>query len=324
MSLGIVDVDHVMIRVFDLEAAAMSYRRLGFTVTPVREKIPLAELTTPSHTGGAGRAAAPPQKATINNRHVIFQPFPGRDDVANFLEFMCIEDQLNTPPQAMQMLSFLLDTEGPKAVVGYTEDVDRSRESMRAAGIETYPPIRFETGWRDEERDLFVPIVARPAPPVFGQFPFQVGPYETPTLEGYRYQPWTVHPNGALYLTGISGITDDVRRDAQVMAEKAFGVQVEYLGEDIAMLCVRDMCLRIMSPRGFASLYPGLDFSVERSLPHLFGVTIVVRALDEATAILDANDVAYAKTPGGVCVPRHAAHNTLVEFVEATSGGDRA
>jgi hypothetical protein len=312
MSLHLVDIDHLMIRTHSLAGVAEIYERLGFTVTPVRKHISMEKLAA-----GAGASTGTKGAATINNRHIIFKPYPGRTDVANFLEFMCIEDQLNTPPAVTQMLCFLLDSIGPKTVVCYSEDLDKTCEAMRAAGFQTAAPIPFETGWFDEARNTFVRISARPGVPVFGQSPFQFNPFETSTLEGYHYTPWTVHANGAKYMAGVSGVTLDIRRDAEFMAQKVFARPVHWIDEDIAEIRVRDLFLRIVTPAGFARLFPGLDYSTERVLPHLFGVTIAVESLGHLRDLLRGNGVHFRESTQAVCVPRQAACNTLVEFVQA-------
>lgn len=315
MSLDLLDIDHLMIRVHSLDGVAETFERLGFTVTPIRKHISMEKLAE-----GAGGASSAKGAATINNRHIIFKPFPGRNDVANFLEFMCIEDQLNTPPAVTQMLSFLLDSIGPKTVVCYCEDLEKTITAMRAAGFQTAAPIPFETGWFDAQRDTFVRICARPGVPVFGQTPFQFNPFETSTLKGYQYTPWTVHPNGARYMAGVSGVTLDIRRDAEFMAQKVFARPVRWIDDDIAEIRVRDLFLRIVSPAGFARLFPGLDFSSERVLPHLFGVTIAVESLDRLRTLLRLKGVEFRDSAHAVCVPRQAACNTVIEFVPAGPG----
>lgn len=315
MSLYLREIDHLMIRVHSLADVADQFRCLGFTVTPVRKHISMEKLAE-----GAGGAPAAKGSATINNRHIIFKPFPGRTDVANFLEFMCIEDQLNTPPAVTQMLCFLLDSVGPKTVVCYADDLEKACSAMRAAGFQTAAPIPFETGWMDEERNHFVRIWARPGVPVYGQSPFQFNPFETNTLEGYQYTPWTVHANGAKYMAGVSGVTTNIKRDAEFMAQKVFAQPVQWIDSDTAQIRVRDLFLRIVTPAGFARLYPGLDFSGERVLPHLFGATIAVDSLGKLRDFLGGNRVEFKDYGKSVCVPRQLASNTLIEFVEAIRG----
>src|SRR5262245_15032376 len=100
-TLGIIDIDHLMIRTRSLAFAAETYQRFGFFVCPPRRKIEMSAMAE----GVRGAANGP--KATLNNRHIIFKAYPGRDDVANFLEFMCVEDPLATPPKVTQSMAFL-------------------------------------------------------------------------------------------------------------------------------------------------------------------------------------------------------------------------
>jgi len=310
--LNFVDIDHIVVRVEYLEQSKVTYERLGFTVTPLRAQVDQAAWVDATETGRETRG-----QATINQRQVLFRPFPGRDDIANFIAFIAIEDQLNTPPEVTQMMSYLYDTEGPRAIVLNTADVHAAREEMQAAGFEAFKPVKFETGWMDEERDTFVPITSSASVPIHGQVPFMFDPFQTWTLDGYTYEPWTRHENGAQYIAGVNGITRNVRRDAEVMADRVFGTEIEFESEDVAILRKRDLFLRVMSPEGFAQVYPGLDHSVERILPHTFGLTFAVESLDRLTALFDDRDVTWVRTRDGVSVPRLLAHNTLLEFIEA-------
>jgi len=311
-ALGVVDIDHLMIRAADLGQAASAYEKLGFFVTPLRKKVPWSS-------SGKELADAPPetQRSTVTGRQILFKPYPGRTDVANFLNIYCIEDQMLMPPEVTQVFSFLLDSEGPRTIVGYTADVGRAREAMTALGIKTNAPLDYESGWQDEERDVFIRIQARPCVPIFGQIPFQFDPYETQTLAGYQYAPWTVHPNSARYMAGVTGVTHNIRRDAEFMAHKIFGVDVEWQGDEVAVIRPRDLFLRVMTPKGFGQLFEGLDFSSERILPHTVGVSFAVASLDVVEKTLRKNGVAMVKTRLGICVPRQAACNTLIEFIPA-------
>ncbi|WP_315835321.1 hypothetical protein [Bradyrhizobium prioriisuperbiae] len=306
-SLGIVDIDHLMIRASDLDEAARVYEGLGFTVTPMRDS-----------KAGTGFAAgeAKPRTSSVTGRQIIFKPYPGRTDVANFLNIYCIPDQLNTAPEVTQLFSFLLDSEGPRTIVGYTKDVMKTREAMTALGIQTAPPLDYESGWFDAERNKFVRIQARPCVPVFGQIPFQFDPYETSTLEGYRYEPWTVHENSALYMAGVTGVTKNIRRDAEFMARNIFDTDVNWLSDDVAVIKRRDIFLRIVTPQGFASIFPGLDFSRERILPHTTSATFAVSSMETVQQVLTRSGVHFLRSDNGIAVPRDLACNTLIEFVE--------
>jgi len=310
VSFELIDLDHLIIRVADLESSVDTYRSFGFTVTPPRLNVGMAALKQQAAGGDAA-----PAKAPFNNRLILFQPYPGRDDLANFLELMCMEDQFG-PPEITQLMSFMLDTEGPKAISCASADFERTVRAMDDAGIASFVPDMFETGWQDEERDRFVAIRARPVVPVYRQTPFMVNSYETSTLDNYRYEPWTVHPNTARYMAGVTGVTDDLRAHAEWMAKDVFGVAVEWESDEVAIVRPRDLFLRIVSPAGFAELYPGLDFSSERILPALCGATVAVESLERLRELLRENGVEHVETPrGGVVVPRRHANNTVLEFV---------
>jgi Glyoxalase-like domain len=317
VSFRVVDIDHLMIRVASLERGVEVFRDLGFTVAPPRRLVDMSALEGAVGGSGAGTTTAV-AKSTINNRHILFQPFPGREDTANFLELMAIEDQLNTPPHVTQMLCFLLDSEGPRTVVTLADDLDRALEEMRGDGIETSTPIAWETGWDDEETGNFIRVAGRPAVPVYGQTPFMVNPCEHGIVESMRHEPWTRHPNGARYFAGVTGVSERIDEHVALMAERVYGVEPEWESDDIAIIRPRDLFFRVVTPAGFAQLYPDLDYSTERVLPAYCGATIAVESLDVVRKTLDAHGVDHVQTPrGGLAVPRHRAANTIIEFVHA-------
>jgi hypothetical protein len=313
VALDFVDIDHVVLRVGSLRESGETYRRLGFTLTPVRAQVPLDSWV---NAGDAQPTTA--TRATINQRQVLFRPHPDRYDVANFIALIAVEDQLGTPPGVTQMLSYLADTEGPRTMVLKTDDVVRARKSLEADGIVTFDPVRFDTGWQDDERDVFVPISSSAALPIHGQVPFMFDPFQTWTPGSYTYAPWVEHRNGAQRITMVNGITRDVERDAKLMADRVFGGEVSWESRDIAILRRRDVALRIVSPAGFSMIYPGQTFSRERILPHLFGLTIGVPTTAALQRVLDEGSIEYGWGRDGLVVPRHQAHNTLLEFVPLT------
>ena len=315
-SLGIVDIDHLMIRTKSLNHAALTYERFGFFVCPPRKKI---EMSAFAH-GVRGAAGAP--KATLNNRHIIFKSYPGRSDVANFLEFMCVEDPLATPPKVTQLMAFLGDSEGPKTVVCLTKDIDKAAAEFARRGFEAPPTIPFETGWDDTERGAFVHIQARPFVPVPNQMPFQMNCYETSTMDNYLYTPWTVHPNTAKYLKAVTSVTENLRADVEFMATRIFDVVPEWLDEHNAIIRPRDLEWRFMTPAGFERRYPGCHYSGVRLLPATIGATIAVESLATVKSILSANGAEHIDLSDRICINPEGACNTLLEFVP-TAGASK-
>lgn len=263
--------------------------------------------------GVRGGADAP--KATLNNRHIIFKPPHGREDIANFLEFMCIEDPLATPPKVMQMMSFLGDSEGPKTVVCLTKDLDRSLAEFKRRGFEAPPTIPFETGWDDTERNSFVRIQARPFVPPPGQMPLQMNCYETSTLPNYQYTPWTVHPNTARHLLAVTSVSENLHADVEFMARRIFDLEPEWEADDVAVIRPRDLAWRIATPQAMARLYPGCQWSSARLLPATIGATIAVESMATLRAILQANAVPFVELGERLCIDAAHGCNTLLEFV---------
>jgi hypothetical protein len=307
VSWELLDIDHVVVRVARIDAGVDLYRSLGFNVAPPRK---------PSDPDDADASRKRPPFAI---RHILFQPYPGRDDIANFVVLQCIEDQLNVPAQISHVMSFMLDTEGLRTVVCYSTDLDRTREAMERDGVETAPSAwTVEASWVDEELGQELPVRSQPCITLTRRTPFSVNAFQTETLGTFRHRPWTEHPNTARYLAGVTGVTDDVGLHAEWMARRVFGVEPEWESRDVAVIRPRDLFLRIVNEAGFAALYPGLDFSTERILPAYCGATYAVASLDATRTTLRANGIDFVETPrGSVVVPRRLAANTVVEFVAA-------
>ena len=309
MSLALLDIDHLIVRVAHLDRGVELYRALGFTVAPERVKTGSAAPAPEAH-------GTIPRKAPFKSRHVLFRPYPGREDIANFVVLQCIEDQLSVPVEIAQVMGFMLDSEGPRALICYSEDLDETRRAMTEAGIETAPPRwTVEDAWLDGDQVL--PVRSQPLITQTRRTPFIVNAFQTETLETLRHEPWTTHANSARYMAGLTGVTDDIQTDVRIMADTVFGVEPEWAGDDVAIIRPRDLFLRIVTPRGFATIYPSLDFSSERVLPALCGVTFGVDSLDAARAALADRSIPFVDTPTpGVVVPRQQAGNTIIEFVE--------
>lgn len=318
MSFHVRDIDHLMVRVARLQEGAERFEALGFTVAPSRSR-----LAAGSDDPVAG--AAVPDRP-YDNRLVLFEGFPGKTDVANFIGLACLQDQFGAPWRLRKQMSFLWDTEGPKTVVTYSDDIERTFQAMRDAGLEAElgPVPPEDVGWVDPETGGWVPVRNRPCNPTFRQLPFMVNAYTTDTMPSFRRPAWVRHANTAKRLSMITGITDDLERDAAWMAELVFGVAPEWHGTQVALVRPRDVALRIVTPAGFDALYPGLDFSTERILPALCGATIEVASLAATSQVLDEAGIPYVETPGGgIAVPRQSAANTLLEFVQPERGDRR-
>ena len=301
MSFGVVDIDHLMIRVATLAGAVTRFEAMGFTVAPPRLEL----------------GATAPRWRAYDNRLILFQPYPGRRDIANFLGLACLQDQFGAPWELRKSMSFLWDTEGPKSVVCLSNDIEATARAMRDAGLEVVleAPASAELGWVDKETGNWLPHRARPCNPTFRQLPFMTNAYGTDAVASFHHPPFTRHPNGARYMSTITGVSDDIERDVDWMSREVFGVTPVWESEDIALVRPRDIVLRIVTSNGFAALYPGVHYSRERILPALSGATIVVSSMAQVTEALERGGVTHVRIDDArVVIPRSEASNTVLEF----------
>lgn len=120
-------IDHVVIAVDDLEAAARRYESLGFTLTP--------RASHPDHMGTANRLA---QFTGGNFIELVEADRPDR---------MVDHDLASTPPRfsfGAHIRAFTERQNGMAALVLASDDARAEAARLAAAGIQTYAPIDFE------------------------------------------------------------------------------------------------------------------------------------------------------------------------------------
>ena len=179
-------LDHVVIAVKNLDAAATTYRKLGFTLTP-----------RGLHEGkGTG------------NHCIMFG--------STYVELLGIVDETG----ARGRLAERVDARGEGAIaIAYgADDADNSYAALRAAGIEAEPPNDLARpldldGKRDmvRFRNIMLPKLALPETMQF------VCTHLTPELTRARRE-WQLHPSGATAVAEVIIAQDD---PAEVRVELA-------------------------------------------------------------------------------------------------------
>jgi hypothetical protein len=115
---------------------------------------------------------------------------------------------------------------------------------------------------------------------------------------------------------GITSVSENLARDAEFMANRIFDTAPVFRGDDEAVIKVRDIEWRIVTPRGFSKLYPGCEFSQVRLLPATVGATIAVESVSTLRDILRKNAVDFVEAGSRTFVRPQDACNTLLEFVD--------
>lgn len=287
---AIVDIDHVMCKVDDIDAGLATLRRLGFRPTPYSR----LEMM------GGGNSLV-----LLRARNA---------EVANFLE---VAYTGNPPAATPLMMNILSDGEGVKMVVHMTSAA-RAYEAWREFGLSVIPPISFErtTHLPTGEALCFKATVVIPEP---GQAPLMFNGYETATLHHYRRTDYQEHANGAQHWDAVTGLVAVDEFDKTVaFYERLYGVPAQR-GSGIASLARGEVEFRITTPAGLAGRYPGIDVSSGCALPIYVGLTIAVEDPDRLLRILVENGVPHQSVGEAVCVAPRDAMGILFEFVPMRS-----
>jgi catechol 2,3-dioxygenase-like lactoylglutathione lyase family enzyme len=171
-------LDHVIIAVKSLDAAAATYRKLGFTLTP-----------RGLHEG----------KGTGN--HCIMFP-------STYIELLGIVDETGAKGRLAERVN--ARGEGAMGIAYGADDADQTCAALQAAGVDAEPPNDLSRpldldGKRDivRFRNIMLPKLAVPETMQF------VCTHTTPELTRARRE-WMLHPSGATGVAEVILVADDV------------------------------------------------------------------------------------------------------------------
>ncbi|WP_296577712.1 VOC family protein [Phreatobacter sp.] len=172
-------IDHLLTYVRDGAAAADTFRRLGFTLSPVSQI----------------------ESMGITNQMVLFaDAAPG---TANFIELMSVSDPARLPPP---MAALLGGEERIKSMVLSTEDAFRCHAHLAAQGLPFAAPIHVRREWRLDDGTSVHPEFDVILPQTAG-LTFNACRYHN--VEHYRRPDWTTHPNGVTGLDAALVVAPD-------------------------------------------------------------------------------------------------------------------
>lgn len=289
-SLGI---DHPLILVHDIEAAAARYRRLGFNTAP-----------TGKHPWGTSTSL------------VMFD--------RSALELMGIYDPTLLDSHAIGSFSFgrhmqaaLAQREGVSLVALYSQDAAADRARVEAAGIPAQGRVDFRRRVKVPGRDwdeavVTLEILLDPELPRASNFLCQ---QHRPEL--VWVPEWLHHPNGA---QGFANITYAAPDPAPLLARlrRLFGPEnVRETPSGHEATTARGT-ITVIRPGEWARLLGVPDEpAIEGDAAACIGIDIRVAALPVLDGILRANGVDARATPAGIVLPDHRAYgNVLLRFVE--------
>jgi catechol 2,3-dioxygenase-like lactoylglutathione lyase family enzyme len=277
MPLSVKAIDHLVIRVADLDAGQKLFERLGFTLTP-----------RGFHAGrGSANHTAPLPSG--NYFELIYVP-PGAD--APFPERPEGPVALALEPTNSQVVY------GELAALGY--EVDPPRDLAR--------PVHLPEGTREAR---FINVGFPPiAPQAIGFFACQ---HLTRDLV---WRPeWEQHANGAERVSEII-VAHPSPVDLKATYVGLHGETAVRADRDGLVVTLGGDKISFLAPQAFEKRFPTIAVPSDLSEAGWFaGATLRVRSLDKVASVLAAAGIAATRAPAGslIVAPSEAA-NTLLEF----------
>lgn len=279
-------LDHAMIMVRDLDAAAETYRRLGFTLTPRGLH---SSLGTQNHTMMFG---------------------------SDYLELLAVRtpNELNA-----SMRSQVEQREGLWYFVLKTTDARAAHAMFVARGIDPLGPTDFSRPVQIEGQTreasfciTRIPVEALPAAPMF------LCQHLTPELV---WRPaWQRHANGARCIMSISSVVE-VPAETAAAYEAVFGVLPSSHEEDAIALRFGNCALELMTAKAFRNRYGDSALAPDATLPLMAAIVIGVEDVDMTRQVLAGEDVAFEDAGNALRVPLEAACGALFEFQTTAGAG---
>lgn len=245
-------IDHVVIAVRDLDAAAGAVEALGFTVTP--------------------RAAHPDHMGT-SNRLVQFAN-------RSFIELLEIDrphlqvghDFAASPPRfsfGAHAKAFMETGTGMAGLVLATDDARADIERFQAAGVETYAPQDFERratlpDGSESTVAFSLAFATNPAMPGIVFFTCQ-----NRFPENFWKPAFQSHANGATGIAGVTMVDDDPARHADFLGRLTDSTP-EPIAGGIRIPCGAEQSLSVVTPDTLDQQPP----ATTRPMPYFASMTL--------------------------------------------------
>jgi len=278
MSSAITGISHCVIWVRDLESAAATYRRLGFSLSQY--------YLHPKTVGTA-------------NYNMMFE-----DD---YLELLVPIEK--NERNAARFARLDAEGDGLKDLALATKDADAAYQTLKAAGVE---PLAVFDHHRPEGNDTArFRLIYLPAHKLLPGLGIHVNQRVTPELM-WRGQNLS-HANGTRGIAGLIGVADDPAEMASPFA-KFYGAEAKRGGDGSLTVAAGKATLRFVTPALLASLFPGIAFKPKP--PFVAALELFVDDPGKTEAFLAGAALPYRRAPdGAVEVPPQEACGVTLRFV---------
>jgi catechol 2,3-dioxygenase-like lactoylglutathione lyase family enzyme len=280
-------IDHLVLAVHDLDAAAELYRRLGFQVGD-RNRHPWG----------------------TENRLI---QFPG-----SFLELITVADPSAIPPHEAGHFSFgafvrdfLAEREGLAMVA--LDSIDAGQEATRfaQAGIGSFEPFSFEREGRQPDGTathvaFTLAFALDPAAPEAGFFACQ---HHFP--ENFWSESLQRHQNSATGLASVIMVAPEPGQHEHFLASFA-NAEVAAVGSGLSCRLVRGR-IDVMTEDDAAAMLGSISAPGARAALVAYSIGIPYLAIQARR--LAAAKIPFSQSAGRIVVPASAAHGVAVVFV---------
>lgn len=278
MSKHVTGIDHVLVAVNDLDIAAATWRRLGFTTTPRGEH---AEWGTANHC------------LMFGSGYIELIAPVGAGDAADRLR---------------QHLA--RNGEGMAAVAFGTGDATAAAQAFRLAGIAAGEPAALSRPLT-EGAVLRFATVALPAEATPGAASFLC---QHLTADLLRRDEWLHHANGALGLASVTFVVEDPFAAAPFY-ERLFGAGTATPTDNTIAVHTGHGLLLLCRPDELTQLHPEADLDPPPRPPAIVAGTIAVADTDATAAWLEQQGVPFSRdTEGTIRVSPADANGVFLEF----------
>ena len=273
-------IDHCVILVRDLDAAAATWRQLGFTLSP--RGYHSAHMGTANH--------------TIMLQHDYFE----------------LLGVVAPTEQNARFREEIARGEGLSAVALQTDDADAAYAEIRGMGIAAGDvvafsrPVDLPSGGKGEAAFR---VTNFPEDLLPGMHLFVCGHLTRDTV---WIPELLVHPNGAQGLAALVMVCTDPEAMAARWA-RLFGREAVAAIPGGARVDAGKTQIELLAPPAIAARYPGVPIDTGRD--RLVGLAIRVADLGKARAALSAGKAPWRESQGRTVVPPADASGTLLEFV---------
>lgn len=277
------EIDHVLCRVADADAAAALFERLGFVTTPTSHMEPMG----------------------IANRCVMF-PAPNKDCL-NFLEFMAVTDPQNVNPVMGEVLK---PPSGVRSMVLSGPDAQSAHKTLNQAGFAFAPPVEMERDWVLPTGELTKPAFSVMLP-IERTLLFNYCQYRNKAP--YELALWHGHQNKVAGMSAVLAASDSPRDSLAPFAEL---LQSPITERSDGLLVVAPGVVQLaVGEHDQVSALLGVEIDGGERYA---GVELISDDLSQTAVAIDKAGISFTKTSKGIGVAPILAEGIGLSIVPRT------